>query len=163
MQQDIFKVILLNICSMKEGEIWKREFQTTQAVFWRFSSLQNNDWRVGRKPAVALWYCPPSHAFESMPTKEEKAWGGGRKGFNKKRWGGGLSESIFLAFLFKWNLKPNYFCFERKFRSVYHNLNVLKWHFYKRVNCYCCWWKEQHGHILSFKTELKKISTRENL
>lgn len=76
-----FEVILLNTCSMKEGKIWKKEFQTTQAVFWKFSGLKNNDWLVGRKPAVVLWYCSSILCIWELEYKREESLGRAKKGF----------------------------------------------------------------------------------
>ena len=69
-------------------------FKATQAVFSKFSSLENNDWLVGRKPQLYCGIVPPSCAFENLSIKEEKAWGRGRKGFNTQEKGRGETISV---------------------------------------------------------------------
>lgn len=97
-QQDIFEVIFLNICSTKEGRPERGNFKQPQQCFESSQVLRiMTDQQAGSLPL----YCgivPPSYAFENLSTKEKKAWGGGRKGFNQKRWGSVFQSKYSLLF-----------------------------------------------------------------
>lgn len=73
---------------MKEGKSERGNFKQPKQ---RFESSQVLRIMTDQQAGSLQLYCgivPPSYAFENLSTKEKKAWGGGRKGFNKKGWWG---------------------------------------------------------------------------